>query len=158
MNRTRHDLPQELRMRMCDLLNARLADALTLYTHSKQAHWNVRGPNFGDLHRLFDDVASSADEYADLLAERVAALGGQAHGTLQSVAANTALPPYPERIQKWREHTEAMAGSLANFAASVRKAIDTATDAGDLGTADLFTEISRGADKHLWFVEAHLHD
>jgi len=55
-----------------------------------------------------------------------------------------------------RSHVEALSSALAAFGGAARKGIDQANELGDLDTADLFTEISRGIDKWLWFVEAHL--
>ncbi len=66
------------------------------------------------------------------------------------------LPAYELSLSEGRDHVEALSTSLAAFAKSVREAIDVADKAGDAGTADLFTEISRDADKMLWFLEAHL--
>jgi starvation-inducible DNA-binding protein len=72
------------------------------------------------------------------------------------VAKQTQLPEYPQTLTNGREHAEALAHSLAYFSSVVRQGIDRADDMGDKATADIFTEISRGVDKDLWFVEAHL--
>src|SRR5690242_8344019 len=66
---TRNDLKESTRAQVAELLNRRLADAIDLQTQSKQAHWNVKGPNFIALHKLFDEIHASVTEYADLLAE-----------------------------------------------------------------------------------------
>ena len=78
---TRNDLPAATRARVGVLLNARLADTIDLQLQAKQAHWNVKGPNFIALHELFDKVADAAEEASDMLAERLVALGGRAEGT-----------------------------------------------------------------------------
>lgn len=153
---TRNDLPPATRAAMAALLNSRLADAIDLKLQAKQAHWNVKGPNFVGLHELFDKVAEAADEYGDLLAERGVALGATAEGTLQVVGRRSQLPEYPLGLADWTAHVEALRGALAAFARAVREAIDAATQANDAGTADLLTEISRGTDKLLWMVEAHV--
>src|SRR6202007_2306263 len=121
---TKNDLPTTLRTQMVELLNTRLADAIDLKEQAKQAHWNVKGPNFIALHELFDKVAESADEFVDLLAERTTSLGGPAEGTMQIAAQRSTLPPYPMQIAGWREHVEALASALAAFGTSVREAID----------------------------------
>ncbi len=154
---TRNDLPARVRVEVTGLLNARLADAIDAGAQSKHAHWNVKGPNFIALHELFDKVADAADEFADLLAERVVALGGTAEGTVRVAAEHSMLRPYTLQIVAWREHTEALSNALATFGGAVREAIDQAAGFGDADTADLFTEISRDADKYLWLVEAQLH-
>lgn len=154
---TRNDLPASARTKTIELLNARLADAIDLGTQTKHAHWNVKGPSFIALHELFDKVAEHVEDHVDELAERVTALGGTARGTLASVARATSLRPYPEDISEGLAHVDALSAALAAFGAKVRAAIDEATRLGDADTADLFTGISRGTDKDLWFLEAHLH-
>jgi starvation-inducible DNA-binding protein len=156
MHTTRNDLPQEKRASLVELLNARLADAIDLQTQMKQAHWNVKGPNFIALHELFDKINEEVEDYIDLIAERAVQLGGTALGTARSVSRRSQLAEYPLDISAGHAHVEAVASALATFAKSARKAIDTADGQGDKDTADIFTEISRGTDKWLWFVEAHL--
>lgn len=153
---TRHDLPVQQRERMIALLNQQLADATDLYSQTKQAHWNVKGRDFYQLHELFDKLAEAVEEYVDLLAERATALGGEALGTVRMAAAASRLPEYPTGVADGLAHVEALAERYAHYAATTRAAIHAAAEAGDAGTADLFTEISRGVDKHLWFLEAHL--
>lgn len=155
MYETRNDLPQETRARMVTLLNACLADAIDLRTQMKVAHWNVKGPEFIALHKLFDDVASDVDEYVDLVAERAVQLGGTAEGTARQVAERSSLDEYGGEGSA-EQHVPSVADALADFGRTARQAIATASDAGDQDTADIFTEISRGVDKWLWFVEAHL--
>jgi starvation-inducible DNA-binding protein len=152
---TLNDLPQAVRASMIALLNARLADAVDLYTQVKQAHWNVKGPNFIALHKLFDKLAEQVKDYVDTIAERAVQLGGTAMGTARIAAEYSSLPEYPHDITAGTDHVKALARSVAAFGAAVRAAIDTAGDADDMGTADLFTEVSRGVDEYLWFVEAH---
>ena len=156
MHKTRNDLPKATRQKMIDLLNARLADAIDLYAQVKQAHWNVKGMQFYQLHLLFDKVAEAVEEGVDELAERAVELGGVADGTLQSVVKRTTLAPYPVGIKTGRDHVDRLARALAAYGQGIRAAIQAASDAGDADTSDLFTEISREADKQLWFVEAHL--
>jgi starvation-inducible DNA-binding protein len=154
---TRNDLPASTRGKVIELLNARLADAIDLGAQTKHAHWNVKGPHFIALHELFDQVAENVEEHVDTIAERVTALGGVAHGTLAAVARGTSLRAYPDDISEGLAHVDALSAALAQFGAKVRAAIETAAQLGDAGTADLFTGVSRDLDKHLWFLEAHLH-
>lgn len=156
MHETKIDLPEGLRTRVVRLLNERLADAIDLGAQSKHAHWNVKGPNFIALHELFDEIAEHVEEHIDLLAERITALGGTAHGTLRAAARATSLPPYPEDIVEGLAHVQALATALADFGRKVRKGIAETAEWGDADTSDLLTEISRSADKDLWFLEAHL--
>lgn len=156
MHSTRNDLSARTRARVVPLLNARLADAIDLQLQAKQAHWNVKGPQFIALHELFDQIAGDLGGQVDDVAERITALGGVAEGTVQAVAGRSRLDAYPLEISEGRAHLDALAAALARFAKSVRKAIDEAGKAGDADTSDLFTGISRSADKNLWLVEAHL--
>ncbi len=156
MHPTRNDLSTKTRTKVVEVLNARLADAIDLQFQAKQAHWNVKGPNFIALHELFDRIAGDLGGHVDDMAERITALGGTAEGTLQAVAGRSKLPVYPVDLTEGRAHLEALAGALARFGKSVRKAIDETGKAGDADTSDLFTGVSRGADKNLWLVEAHL--
>ena len=156
MYKTKNDISEKTRMATVAILNARLADAIDLMHQAKQAHWNVKGSNFIALHKLFDEIVDAAEEYMDLLAERVVQLGGTAEGTIQVAAQRSVLKEYPLQMSAERDHVEALSSALAAFGKSVRQAIDQSDDLGDRDTADIFTEISRGTDKYLWFVEAHL--
>ena len=154
--KTRNDLPEVTRIKVIDILNSRLADAIDLYYQVKQAHWNVKGPNFIALHKLFDDIASAVAEYADLIAERIVQLGGTAEGTVRVSAKRSNLSEYPLAIANGKEHIEALSIALSFFGNQARQAIDQTATLHDMDTSDIFTEVSRGIDKYLWFVEAHV--
>src|SRR5262249_37859265 len=147
MYTTKNDLPESTRARVIETLNLRLADSIALQTHAKQAHWNVKGPNFIGLHKLFDEIWEAKLEYKDLLAERVVQLGGIAEGTARAAAQRAQLEPYLMHISSGKEHCEALSSALATFGRAVRKGIDEAGEAGDQDTGDIYTEISRGTDK-----------
>lgn len=155
MHETKNDLPEKIRLQVATLLQERLADATDLMIQAKQAHWNVKGPSFIALHELFDKISEDSEEYVDLIAERIVQLGGVAEGTIQLAAQRSKLPEYPLNISGGSEHVAALSGTLALFGELTRKAIDQANELKDADTADILTEISRGADKYLWFVEAH---
>lgn len=155
MHSTRNDLPAEARQDLVALLNDRLADLLDLHSHAKQAHWNVKGPNFVGLHELFDSVASAVTEAADDVAERAVALGGIANGTTAVTSKATHLQTYPLDIVQGIAHVNALATSVAVTGKLVRAAIDASAKLGDADTSDLFTGISRELDKLLWMLEAH---
>ena len=153
---THIDLPERNREPLIELLNKRLADTADLYSQVKQAHWNVKGPNFFQLHHLFDQLAGEVFPYIDLIAERATALGGVATGTVRMAAENSMLPEYPVEATEGQRHVKTLIDRYALFTANIRKAIDVADEHHDRSTADLFTEISRTADKQLWFLEAHV--
>ena len=156
MEKTRNDLPDNTRKAMIALLNARLADAIDLRLAIKQAHWNVKGPNFIALHELFDQIQARVDTFVDDIAERAVSLGGAAHGTAQIAVKDSQLKPYPTETMPQKEHLVALAERLSAFGKLAREGIDAADEAGDKDTADLFTGVSRQMDKDLWFIEAHL--
>jgi starvation-inducible DNA-binding protein len=155
LRETKNDLPAASRAEVANLLNARLADCIDLQTMCKQAHWNVRGPQFIALHKLFDDVYDAVGEYADLLAERVVQLGGVAEGTARVAAQRTTLMDYPLTITRGPEHVAALSDVLGQFGRAARIGIEEMNELEDAGSADILTEISRGIDKWLWFVEVH---
>lgn len=155
MHPTRLPLPERSRRKLADLLNARLADAIDLGLSAKHAHWNVKGPQFAALHALFDGLAAALDGPVDDLAERIAALGGTADGTLGLVARRSSMDPYPAEIVAGSAHLEALAAAVAAFSASLRRAVAAAARLGDEGTADLLTGITREIEKQLWLLEAH---
>jgi starvation-inducible DNA-binding protein len=153
---TRNDIAADKRQKLVEMLNRQLAATFDLYTQTKQAHWNVKGTNFFQLHELFDKLASDILQYVDMIAERATALGGYAMGTARMAAEHSSLPEFPRDAVNERQHLEAMIERWARYAADVRKCIDTATNLNDQATADLFIEVARTADKDLWFLEAHL--
>jgi starvation-inducible DNA-binding protein len=155
MTKTKNDLPAKTQTEMVQLLNARLSDAIDLELQTKQAHWNVKGPSFIGLHELFDKLAEEVEDHIDTIAERIVQLGGVAHGTIQETQRKTTLPVYPTDIFEGTAHVAALSSSYAAFGKVIREAIDTADKAGDKDSADLFTGVSRAADKALWFIEAH---
>jgi starvation-inducible DNA-binding protein len=156
MHKTHNDLPTETRTRMADQLNATLATCLDLKTQIKQAHWNVKGTDFRALHLMFDEIAADVDAYADLIAERIVQLGGTAYGTARVAAKTSILPEYPHEITSGKQHLEAVTIALSNFAHITREGIAKSDEINDADTADIYTEVSRGTDKWLWMVEAHL--
>lgn len=156
IGRTKNSLPAATRSQVCTLLNQRLADAIELQTQCKQAHWNVKGPSFIALHELFDKVAEDAGDYADLVAERIVQLGGVAEGTTRVASTRTTLVDYPLTIATGEEHVAALSDALSEFGRVTRMGIEEMNELEDADSADILTEISRGADKWLWMVEAHL--
>ena len=155
---TSHDLPASTRQEMIKLLNTQLADTFDLFSQTKQAHWNVKGMQFYQLHELYDELAGCVLEWTDTIAERAVMLGGSATGTARMAAAATRLEEYSAGAIGSQASVEALVKRYAALAESTRAAIDTADKAGDADTADLFTEVSRGLDKSLWFLEAHLQE
>ena len=157
-HRTRNALPSNAKSVSISLLNARLADGIDLALATKQAHWNLKGPQFIGIHLMLDGFRTEQDEWNDTIAERAVQIGGTALGTTQVVGATTKLPPYPTDTYAIADHLAALIDRYADFGNSLRESIDEADEAGDADTADIFTEVSRGIDKQLWFLEAHVQE
>ena len=155
MYETENDITLDRRTQLIALMNQRLASAVDLQMQMKQAHWNVKGPSFIGLHVLFDQVAEAVEGYVDQIAERVVQLGGVAEGTVRMAAERTRLVEYSTEISDGMAHVEGVARALSTFGQEARDTIYEADELEDADTADLFTEVSRGIDKWLWFVEAH---
>ena len=153
MSRQNTALPEEQQAKLIELLNRRLADTIDLQLQSRQAYWNVKGPHFMALRELFDKVAQGVEEYANLIAEHIVQLGGLAEGTAQAVARRTSLDESRLATANGQDQSNALAATLTAFGKHVRYASEQATLLQDTDTADIFTEIARGIDKWLWFVE-----
>jgi len=153
---TRMDIPPEVRRYVVELLNQTLACTVDLRSHVKQAGWNVRGQDFSPLQVLFAATASELDLFADLLAERIAVLGGVARGTAHTAAMQSRLIEYPDALVDGHAHVVALAERFAPYASAMRGSITLAADVEDADTAAVYTDISRGVDKRLWILEAHL--
>jgi starvation-inducible DNA-binding protein len=153
---TKNDLPSNSRSAVIEMLNARVADTIDLALATKQAHWNIKGMAFIGVHELLDKLRTALDGYVDEMAERAVQLGGVALGTAQVVEAESTLDPYPTDIHTIKEHLNALVERYSKVARAVRTNIDDADEAGDAGTSDLFTGVSRGLDEWLWMLEAHL--
>lgn len=153
--KTKNPISDENRQQIIELLNARLADNIDLHYQAKQAHWNVKGDDFFQLHELFDKIAEATEEYIDMIAERITALGGTANGTVRDAAKNSSLKEYPHDIYDGDSHVEAVSNALATFSTQLRQNVDDTDELNDPGTNDMLIDIMRGVDKFLWFVEAH---
>ena len=156
MFETRIDIKLDTRKQMIDILNAQLADTFDLVSLIKQAHWNVKGPQFIALHKLYDELAEGLLAYVDMLAERATALGGTALGTVRMAASSSRLAAYPADLVHDMDTVRFLAEQMAHLAATTRAAADQAEQVHDMGTNDLFIEVIRDLDKWLWFLEAHL--
>jgi starvation-inducible DNA-binding protein len=153
---TRNNIPVETRQQLIDLLNQQLADTFDMVSLVKQAHWNIKGPLFIALHKLFDELADGLLGHVDSLAERVTALGGLAMGTVRMAAGASRLAAYPADLTADLATVEFLADQMAKLAASTRAAADQAESLSDMATNDLFIEVVRDLDKWAWFLEAHL--
>ena len=158
MYRTQNDLNSNTKKVSIEVLNARLADGIDLALLTKQAHWNIKGPQFIALHEMIDSFRTEIDGHVDTMAERIVQLGGTALGTTQTVGKASTLAPYPTDIYQSKDHLAALIERYGKAANSVRAAIGQTDEAGDKDTADILTAYSRALDKSLWFLEAHIQE
>jgi starvation-inducible DNA-binding protein len=153
---TRIDLSPDTREYIVGMLNQQLATLTDLFTQTKHAHWNVKGPNFWGLHKMFDKLAEGVVEHVDEVAERLTALGGVAHGTARMAGANTRLEEFPEDVHAGLEVVRVIADRYGAAGKAARQGIAQSEEHGDADTADLLTQISRFLDQSLYFIESHL--
>ena len=132
-----------------------VVDLTALAVDGKQAHWHVRGANFQAVHELLDVVVEHAHDYADTAAERVVALGLPVDARLQTVAAQSTLPPLADGFQSWQDTCAAVVGQIDAALVTVRAAVNGLDDI-DLSSQDVAIEIERGLVKDRWFLQAHL--
>lgn len=158
MRTTRIALPDNARQTSIALLQQVLVDALDLRLATKQAHWVVQGPQFQQLHELFDSFVGPLDDEIDGVAERLATIGGTPDGRTQTAAKTTRLPEYNADAKTGPDHVAALADRYAMLSNAVRVAIDGTASAGDAVTSDLLTGTSRMLDQNIWFLESHLAD
>ncbi len=158
MHRTRNATDGKAKQFALQTLQSRLVDGLDLALVIKQAHWDLKGPEFIGIHMMLDGFRDQLDDLNDKVAERIVQLGGTARGTTQAIAAGSKLAAYPMDIYKIGDHLAALTDRYAVYANAVREGIHGADEAGEPDTADLFTEISRAVDKQLWFLEAFVQE
>ncbi|MBC2670670.1 Dps family protein [Novosphingobium piscinae] len=133
-------------------LNGLLADAFALYIKTKNFHWHVRGPQFRDLHLLFDEQAAEIFALTDLIAERVRKNGATTHTSLGSLNADTRIKPQDRADLA----PEAMIGELVadnrTFLAQLRATKDSAGEAGDNATDGIIDDWTDQCEQRIWFL------
>lgn len=152
---TRIDLSPEVRTHLCKVLDVCLGTTLDLASQVKQAHWTIRGPQFISRHELFDDLADHLRDWSDDLAERAAALGERPHGTVRQTASTSQIPDYDMDAIEGRDHVKALSKRYGKYCAMMREMVGESQKAKDPATEDILTEVLRGAEQDLWFLEAN---
>ncbi|MES2712060.1 MAG: DNA starvation/stationary phase protection protein Dps [Pseudomonadota bacterium] len=153
--KTLNDVDDNAKKVAVSALQSVLVGTSDLTNATRQAHWNVKGPQFAGLHKLFEEFYAKLNELTDEVAERIVQLGAIADGTTQTIGETTKLEPYPKNLLEGLDHVKALSTRYAALASQVREAIDAADEAGDANTADLLTDHGRFLDKSLWMLEAH---
>jgi starvation-inducible DNA-binding protein len=150
----RQNLPEPTRHQVVGSFNWALANVIHLGFHLRMAHWNIKGASFGPLHDLFGQIYEAIGCWTDVVAERVVQLGGTAMGSIDDVKGKSTLPVYPH-VTAQTDHVSAVAESLRKFTAVFADVMATCNRVDDQVSLDIATEISRAADKWLWFVDSH---
>lgn len=140
---------------VAQLLQPVVVNLTALVVNGKQAHWHVRGSNFIGIHELLDDIVDHAQEWADLAAERVVALGLPVDGRLHTIAKETTTPQMAAGFQGAAETITAVIAQIDAARESVNSAVRE-LDELDQTSQDVVIEIARGLDKDRWFLFAHV--
>ncbi len=149
-------LPESARAKIVTALNACVLDGVDLYTQTKVAHWNVRGPLFVQIHELLDEIAGHVAGNVDDLAERAVTLGGRATGSARAVAQGSKLEEIPHEVRRDLELARLIAERAEGFLHGLRAAREIADEHHDKDTDDLLTGVIRGLEKDVWFLRATL--
>ncbi len=153
---TRIALSDEQKKNVVEVMQARLAEALDMYSQAKFAHWNVKGINFYQLHLVFDSVAETIFPQIDSIAERLTQLGGVANGTVRQAASASMIPEYDTSLTAGMDHVKALADALGCYCEALRSASDKIDEIGDEPTSDFFKQLVVEAEEQLYFLESHL--
>lgn len=130
-----------------------LVDLIELHLQGKQAHWNVVGHNFRDLHLQLDEIVDAARDASDTIAERMRALHASPDGRADTVVATTSLTRFPDGLHDTSEVVDLITVRLNRAAATARDVHDD-VDAEDPSTADLLHAIIDTLEKYAWMISA----
>ncbi|MDJ0319354.1 DNA starvation/stationary phase protection protein [Pseudarthrobacter sp. PS3-L1] len=130
-----------------------LVDLIELHIQGKQAHWNIVGTNFRDLHLQLDEIVDAARQFADDMAERMRALHALPDGRSSTVSATTALPAFPDGLIDTKDAIERIVAAMEATVGTMRKVHDE-VDEEDPTTADLLHEFIAKLEQFAWMVQA----
>ncbi|NNU27361.1 Dps family protein [Isoptericola sediminis] len=134
-----------------------LVALVDLHVQGKQAHWNVTGRGFRDLHLQLDELVDVARQHSDTVAERLRALQAVPDGRSETVATSTDLSPYPAGLVSVTDTVDAVVERVAQVAEVVREVHDD-VDAADPTSADLLHEIIHDLEKQAWMMSSENHE
>ena len=134
-------------------LQAVLVDLIELHVQGKQAHWNIVGTNFRDLHLQLDEIIEAARGFADDLAERMRALHALPDGRSSTVSKSTALAEFPAGLVNTKDAIDKIVAALEAAVGTMRKVHDE-VDEEDPTTADLLHEFIAKFEQFAWMVNA----
>lgn len=154
MNGTNLGLDDQQCRASIQTLNVALANANILLIKTKKAHWDVMGPEFYALHKLWQEHYETIHEYIDDVAERVRMLGGIPVATAKGFLDASELTESPGRVDTATEAVASLLEDHETVIRTLRRSIEVAT--ADAGTVDLFTQMLRGHEKMAWMLRASL--
>jgi starvation-inducible DNA-binding protein len=128
-------------------------DLIELHLQGKQAHWNVVGRNFRDLHLQLDEIVEAAREFSDDVAERLRALHATPDGRSATVAEQTSLPEFPNGEVDTTETVDLITERLEAVVGTMREVHDD-VDEEDPTSADLLHAIIERLEQFAWMVSA----
>lgn len=153
---TRNKLPGKLRQQIAALLNQTTASTIDLRYQSKEAHWNVRGPQFRSLHKLFDRLSKHCDKHLDFFAERCVQLGFTVDGRIQDANTYSQLEEYPQDILDGMEHVHLIANRLSHYCEHLYSSCRRCGELDEPATEDIYVQAIRNFDESLWMIESYL--
>ena len=134
-----------------------LADEFVLYTKTRNAHWNVEGPDFHSMHLFFESQYEELDEIMDSVAERMRMIGHYAPATLKSFVQLTHLGELTERSNDSLGFIRELVEDHSSIVQFIRGNINPfASDYGDAGTSDFITGLMETHEKMVWFLRSHI--
>lgn len=140
---------------VAQFLQPLVANLTAMHVDGKQAHWHVRGPNFIGIHELLDVYVDHVREWADLVAERVVALGLPVDGRIATTAKSTTTPPLRNGFQSTPDTIAQVVAQIDATLEVLHTGIDELEDI-DVNSQDVLVEIERGLVKDRWFLHAHI--
>jgi starvation-inducible DNA-binding protein len=143
-------------LKITQLLNKQLADTIDLRSQARPAHFNVKGACVEELRSLFDGLARDLRQFADIIAQRIRTLGGQAAATVRFAAYESNLRDYPLDALDAHDHLEALLSSYSRYESDTKHNMKAAQGIGDSETLELPQVISVSIENNLWFLEAYL--
>ena len=138
---------------LADSLERVLVDLIELHLQGKQAHWNVVGANFRDLHLQLDEVVDFAREASDTIAERMRALDAVPDGRSDTVVAATGLPQMPAGEINTATVVDLITTRIYAAVNTLRTVHDR-VDAEDPSTADILHQLIEGLEKLAWLIKS----
>jgi starvation-inducible DNA-binding protein len=150
-------LTEEQRAVTCTLLNRTLCNAMLLLIKTRKFHWDVVGPQFMTLHRLWDEQYERISRHVDKVAERVRALGGYPVGTAAGFLEHATLSEHPGVVSSATDAVEMLVDDHEHVVRALRRFIQKCDDElGDRGTADFLTSLLRSHEDMAWTLRSFL--